>query len=195
MSTDNQPFRLPESALEELEIVENYEWGEGVTLTALLDWIKLVEDKYRPLQVDSRSSANFTERSFRHYQTMGCIDPPDRIGKRAMYGYRQYLQALVIRKLLWERIPSDKIANQMAGRSNQEYKQILFRGVDIVDESGSIIATEAIARPVQAPRSGVWTRHVIDSGIELHLGTDREKMTAAEIKQVLGEVERCLKGG
>ena len=63
---------------------------------------------------DSRVSPVFQPRSFRRYQTLGCIDVPERVGKRAMYGFRHFVQALLVRKLLWEHLPAERIATLMA---------------------------------------------------------------------------------
>ena len=181
---DTSQIRLPESALAEFAAVEEHDWGEGVTLSALVDWINLIEDQYRPLQTDARSSPRFSERSLRHYQTLGCIDAPNRVGKRAMYGFRQYLQALVVRKFIWERVPSDKIVLMMQGKSNEEYKALLFQGIEIIDGDPS----EADSGPTN------WQRYSLSDGLELHINRERATPTAAEIRNVLGEVERILKG-
>lgn len=92
------------------------DWSEGVTLPELLDWINGVAARFRPDDVgaDSRAGEEFTPRTFRHYQTLGCIDAPDRVGKRAVYRFRQYVQALLLRRLIWERLPSERIATIMS---------------------------------------------------------------------------------
>ena len=53
---------------------------------------------------DSRVKRTFTDRSFRHYTTLGCIDPPEKDGRRSVYGFRHLVQALVVRRLLWDRV-------------------------------------------------------------------------------------------
>ena len=81
---------------------------------------------------DSRVSPVFQPRSFRRYQTLGCIDVPERVGKRAMYGYRHFVQALLVRKLLWEGESAERIVRAMAGRSTVETKRMLFEGIEMV---------------------------------------------------------------
>ena len=129
MSADLK-IRIPESAIEELDQVEQIDWEEGVGLQELIDWINQIVERFRPdsINASARSSAAFTPRSFRHYQTMGCIDAPKRAGKSVNYGFKHYLQGLVIRKLLWEKVPSEQIAKLMAGKDTGELKRLLLEG-------------------------------------------------------------------
>jgi hypothetical protein len=80
---------------------------------------------------DSRVWRVFSPRSFRHYQTLGCIDVPERVGKRAVYGYRHFVQALLVRKLLWEHLPAERLATLMAGCSTEEGRKLLGQTICI----------------------------------------------------------------
>ena len=176
-------IKLPTSALTELEMVEHLDWEEGVSLSGLIDWINQVVALYRPDQTDSRSSPNFTPRSFRHYQTLGCIDSPTRVGKEARYSFRHYLQALLVRKLLWERVPSEQIAILLRAKTNEDYKRLLLQGVEIV-------RCEEVAT---SGRSETWTRSSILPGIELHLREDEIPRNPTEIQEALELIERVLR--
>ncbi len=139
MSVDSK-IRIPESALQELEEVEQMDWEDGRRVEGLdrLDQPHRGTIPPRP----ERSSApdpvrSFTLRSFRHYQTMGCIDAPKRAGKSVTYGFKHYLQGLVIRKLLWEKMPSEQITTLMAGKDTGELKRLLLEGIEIVAAGGS----------------------------------------------------------
>lgn len=181
----SQQIRIPASAVSELEWVEKMDWDEGVTLTALIDWINEVVEMYRPDDQDSRSSPNFTARSFRHYQTLGCIDSPKRVGKQARYEFRHYLQALLIRKLLWERVSSGQIAALLAGKSNEEYKTLLFEGI-------SIIPAESGDKPDTSTQT--WSRTKVSDGVELHIASDcRGPLEEEMIQAILEAVEKRLR--
>ncbi len=167
------------------------DWSEGITLLELLEWINGVAARFRPDEIgaDSRASQEFSPRTFRHYQTLGCIDAPERVGKQAVYRFRHYVQALLLRKLLWERVPSERIAALMAGRSTAETKRLLFDGIEIVarqsDAAGGSSSTSATAEP--------WKRIGIAPGIELHLRGDLRKPKPAELKQWLALLETALR--
>ncbi len=182
-------IRIPEEALAEFEEVEKMDWGVGITLSSLISWINTIEDLYRPDKIDSRSGKQFTERSFRHYQTMGAIDPPKRVGKKAMYGFRQYLQALVVRKLLWERVPAEQIVAILQGKSNEQCKNLLFQGIEIVPR----MAPSDPDRSAHSHLStGRWRRHTIAAGVELHLEEGSPKRNKEENQEILSEILRIL---
>ena len=187
MTPQRTQIRIPREALEEFEEVEKEDWAEGISISALVDWINMVENRFRPDDLDSRSGKGFSERSLRHYQTLGCIDAPRRVGKQARYGFRQYLQALLIRKLIWERVSSDQIAALMKEKSNEEYKTMLFDGVEIIAQA----STPGVA-PFPVGSSGTWKRHIVGNGIEVHLSEGRGSISLQERKLILSEIERIL---
>lgn len=187
---DPSKIRIPESAVAELELVEEMDWSEGVGLEELIDWINQVVARFRPSTNDSarRASDSFSQRSFRHYQTLGCIDAPLRDGRRAVYGFRHYLQGLLIRKLLWDRVSSEQIASLMANRSTDEYKQLLFEGIEIVP-GGQPDSESALSASAQPER---WQRQALAPGIELHLAEGRRKLEADELRRVLERLREIL---
>jgi hypothetical protein len=190
MSKKRIAIRIPASAVREFEQVEKMDWSEGISLTELLEWINEVTARFRPDEIgdDSRASQDFSPRTFRHYQTLGCIDAPERAGKQVVYRFRHYVQALLLRKLIWERVPSEKISVLMAGRSTAETKQLLFDGIEIVarkSEGGGVCAASTAGEP--------WKRFDIAPGIELHLRGDLTKPKPSEFKQIITLLETILR--
>jgi DNA-binding transcriptional MerR regulator len=128
----------------------------------------------------------FTERSLRHYQTLRCIDPPEKVGHRASYQCRHMVQALLVRKLLWDRVPSDQIAALMAGRSTEETKRMFIGGIEMVARAeGNDGASRSPAE--------TWRRVQVAPGIELHLRGDLPKPKPAELKKLVERLERALR--
>lgn len=190
--TANRPtIRIPAAAIRELEQVEQMDWSDGISLTDLLEWINAVVARFRPDEIgaDSRASQEFSPRTFRHYQTLGCIDAPERVGKQVVYRFRHYLQGLLIRKLLWERVPSEKIATLMAGRTTADYKNLLFEGIQIIARPSKSSGTSATGPQVAEE----WKRIGVAPGVELHLRSDLPKPKPAELKQWLSLLETALR--
>ncbi len=191
MTTNHPAIRIPAAAIRELEQVEQMDWTAGVSLTDLLEWINEVVARFRPddIGADSRASQEFSPRTFRHYQTLGCIDAPERAGKQVVYRFRHYLQGLLIRKLLWERVPSEKITTLMAGRTTADYKQLLFEGIEIIARPSTLSgATTTAPQAAEA-----WKRIVVVPGVELHLRSDLPKPKPAELKQWISLLETALR--
>jgi DNA-binding transcriptional MerR regulator len=191
MSSKRAIIQIPGSAVREFAEVERTDWSPGVSLTDLLDWINSVAARFRPdeIRLDSRAGMEFTARTFRHYQTLGCIDSPERAGKQVVYRFRHYVQALLLRKLLWERMPSEKIAALMAGRGTEELKRLLFDGIEVV--ARQLSATTGAAMDPEHGES--WKRIVVAPGIELHLRGDLPKSKPAELTQWLALLETALR--
>lgn len=180
---------IPKEALAEFATVERSDWSKGVQLEQLLGWINWVAERFRPAEIgeSSRSSEEFTARSFRHYQTLGCIDPPERVGRGGIYRFRQYLQALLIRKLIWERVPSAQIASLMKGRSNDELKRLLFEGIEIVP--GDASQARVMAATKQAER---WQRLELMPGLELHAGEQLAPLSPKDLRTALQRIQTFL---
>ena len=191
MSSKRATIQIPGSALREFAEVERMDWSSGVSLTDLLDWINSVAARFRPdeIRLDSRAGMEFTARTFRHYQTLGCIDAPERAGKQVVYRFRHYVQALLLRKLLWERLPSEKIATLMAGRGTAELKRLLFDGIEVVARQPDG-TTGAATDPEHAES---WKRVVVAPGVELHLRADLPTPKPAELTRLLALLETALR--
>jgi len=191
MATDDQTkIRISEVDFLEFQMVENMDWETGVSLRELVKWINEVAERFQPESDDrdARSSQNFTERSFRHYQTLGCIDAPKRVGRSAHYGFRQYLQALLVRKLLWERMSAEQISKSMTGKSNEDYKRMLFEDIDVLPVLSQ--GTEPVQN--QTKLASQWTRHSVTDGIELHIESQVGAISGSEKKRILSEIERLI---
>jgi DNA-binding transcriptional MerR regulator len=177
---------LPPAALREFEREEKRgDWQEGVSLGQLLERVNrvavlLVPERGR----DSRVSRTFSERSFRHYQTLGCIDPPEKEGRAVAYGHRHFLQALLVRRLLGEGMPAERITALMAGRSTAETRQLLFDGIEIVARHGEAADADEVES---------WKRIRVTPGVELHLRTDLPKPKPRELKKLLAHLETALR--
>lgn len=190
-----KPIRLPSSVIRELEKVEALDFSEN--LPGLLKWVNAVVSAYVP-EVDEagsgRVSPAFTPRSFRHYQTLGCIDPPQKLGKEARYGFRHYLQALLIRKLLWERVPAERIRALLDSRTNADYKAMLFCGVELVAKAAAHTSTATAGIPGETlPTPAAWMRVAIAPGVELHLREHTKRPKPAELKQWISLLETALR--
>ena len=125
---------LPAKALREYQKIGNSDWETGVPLTELIKRINRVSVHLAPDEdgQHSRVKRLYTDRSFRHYATLGCIDPAEKEGRRSVYRFRHLVQALLVRQLLWERIPSEQIAVVMSGRGTEETEQMFLGGTEIV---------------------------------------------------------------
>lgn len=189
MSQAKPIIRIPAAALEEFKQVESMDWSDGVRLKDLVDWVNVVAERFRPAAIGegTRASAEFTERTFRHYQTLGCIDAPERDGKQVVYRFRQYVQALLLRRLLWENLPSAAIATVMAGRTTAELKQLLLEGIEILPRS----TAKPKSPPVAAGREA-WNRIVIAPGVELHLRAGLKRPDEKQLRQWLRRMEDLL---
>ena len=152
-----------------------------MTLPELLDWIDGVAARFRPddIGADSRVGEQFTPRTFRHYQTLGCIDAPDRVGKQAVYRFRQYVQALLLRKLIWERLPSEQIATLMRDRTTADLKRLLFQGIEVVPRQSAPSETRAAG-------AETWKRVSVMPGVELHIRADLAEAASARNERLAG---------
>lgn len=190
---DQKPVAaISASALRAYEKAERADWSQGLPLTELLDRVNAVAAKLllKEGSRDARVQRGFSPRSFRHYQTLGCIDPPARDGQRVVYAFRHFVQALLVRKLLWERVPAERIAELMDGRSTEETRGMLLEGVEIVAkaEGSSVGAGSAVAEAAET-----WRRVGVVPGVELHLRDDLPKPKPRELKQLVERLEMALR--
>ncbi|RYG95967.1 MAG: hypothetical protein EON58_13110, partial [Alphaproteobacteria bacterium] len=136
-------------------------WRVGVPLVELLARINLVAAVLvgggsPKAPVTGRVKPIFTMRSFRHYQTLGCIDAPERTGKQADYGFRHFVQALLVRRLLWERMSSEQILALMEGRSTEVTKRMLFKGIKM--SARHFVGNSGSTRLTDEGVVGIWKR-------------------------------------
>lgn len=191
MTAEQPASHLPERALRAFEKLAGTDWETGVSLTELLKRVNRVaahltsEDGTQ----DSRVKRTFTERSFRHYATLGCIEPPEKAGRRSVYRFRHFVQGLLVRKLLWQRMSSEQIVSLMTGRGADELKRMLLDGVEMVvkgdeDRDGP--------QPPDLSVGETWRRVQIVSGVELHVRSGLPRFKSAELRLVLAKVEEAL---
>lgn len=186
--------------LREFEKVSSKGWDAGIPLDELLSRVNQVAAKLLPIgdAADSRISQTLVPRTFRHYQTLGCIDVPEKHGRNASYGYRHFLQALLIRRLLADGIPARRMPEMVSG-SSDELERLILGGVEMVlrPEGGG----KAEARPnryqetlracAENSVSG-WLRVALGEGIELHLSDKRPKMTPDQRRKMLKRIEELV---
>jgi hypothetical protein len=187
--------------LREFEKVSSKGWGEGVPLDELLSRVNQVAAKLLPVgeSVDSRISQTLVPRTFRHYQTLQCIDVPEKRGRNASYGYRHFLQALLIRRLLADGVPARRMPGLVTG-NDDELKRLILGGVEMVMRPGG--GVEAAARPNRYQETlractensvSDWLRVALGEGIELHLSDKRPKVTLEQRRQMLKRIEELLR--
>lgn len=190
-----EPSSTLPSALSEFTKCSNTDWEGGVPLSEMMERINRVAeslpgDHDDPDSGPTRVSRLFTERSFRHYQTLNCMDVPEKHGRNASYGYRHFVQALLIRRLLAEDVAATRMPELTGGSSTPELERMFLHGVEVVLRPGG--GGEADTRPSRdqkVRRSGGgnsvtgWIRVALGEGVELHLRDQRPKMTAEERRQ------------
>lgn len=141
---------------------------------------------------DKRVSNTFSIRTLRHYQTLGCIDSPEKDGRRAIYGFRHYLQSLLIRKLLYLRCPPETIKDTLQGKSIEQYKTLLFSDLDIApNQPAKVTLTEDMS--ITEPCTETWSRITLNSHIELHIKKPSTRMSPKERKELIAQIEEELK--
>ena len=131
---------------------------------------------------------------------MGCIDVPEKARRRALYGPRHFVQALLVRRLLWERVTADRIVGLVARKSSKETEGMFLYGVEYVARTeGGGGAKAQPTRYRQMLRAcaensvSAWTRVVLGEGIEIHLSDKRSKMTPEQRRQMTKRIEELVK--
>lgn len=150
-----------------------------------------------------RVRPTFTDRSFRHYQTLGCIDPPKKDGRWAIYGPRHFAQALLVRRLLWERVPSEQIARFVAGRSLPDTERMFLEGVQFVGQVGQESGRKLIKTRAKVDRRTLqdtsestvtdWIRVEFAPGIELHVVDPPPNITPEQRRRMQDRIGQVLR--
>ncbi len=191
----NKPSpNLPLTLIREFKKWARSDWRVGVGFPDLLDRVNQVAqcfapEKNRKGSAESRVKRIFTERSFRHYQTLGCIEAPEKQGKTALYGFRHFLQALLVRRLLHERLPTEQIALLLVDRNIVELERMLLRGVEMVPK---IAGHDPVSIEKASELMETWERVRLATGIELHIQTNIAQLKPTELKKVMAQVEKEL---
>jgi len=182
------PITIPKLAVEELDQVEAME--AEFSMPDLVNWVNGAVERFYPEANeggDKRVSNSFTIRTLRHYQTLECLDAPEKEGRRAIYGFRHYLQALLIRKLLYLRYSPDQIRETLNAKSNKKYKQMLFDNLNIAP-SGRAMPSGTPSYP----RTQTWTRVALSPDAELILNKPPQRLSADERLQLLNAIQEIL---
>ncbi len=183
-------IQIPPAALKELQQLEDENWS--VSAQDLVNWVNHTAERFLPSEAEGKSqrvSDSLSLRSMRHYQTLGCIDAPMREGREARYGFRHYLQALLVRKMLWQRVPSEKMAQMLPSRTISEYKNLLLQGIELV-----VKPTTSESSLAFAGGSETWKRLRILEGVELHLHQETGRLAPKSILVLLEKIEAALRG-
>lgn len=157
----------------------------------LLARVNRVASKLGPLvrTPDSRVRMTLKERSFRHYQTLGCIDPGERDGRRVVYGLKHFVQALLVRRLLLEKVSAERIVEIVKNRSTQELREGLFSGISAFAPQIALSSDLSECGQVQT-----WRRCRMAPGIEVSLCEDLVKSDADSLDQLLDQIRNFVNG-
>jgi DNA-binding transcriptional MerR regulator len=192
MSESHSSSSLPPAALREFTRAGQADWYGPVTLAELLDRVNRVAIAMAGRDGVGRVKPTFTQRSLRHYQTLGCIDSPDKDGRSANYGYRHFVQALVIRRLLSDRVRSEQIVALLAGRDTRELERMFRGGVEIMARPGGDSAGE------NTPGAGsdlmeVWNRVRLAPGLELHVSSKLPGFKRMDRRRLIARLKEILR--
>lgn len=188
---------LPPAALREFKKATKADWHDGVPLVELLDRVNrvaelLVDDAAHPESGSGRVRHTFTERSFRHYQTLGSIDVPEKRGRSASYGFRHFLQALLVRKLLWEKLSAEQITTMLSGRDAGELERMLLGGVEIVARTGGA-DDEGEKSDFSEGLTEMWNRVRVVPGLELHVSSKLPPFTREDHRRLIARLKEILR--
>lgn len=109
-------------------------WKNAPASWGLEEFVEVVNgliEQYLPVErpANARLRDAFNPRLVRYYTTMGLIAPPERVGKEARYGYPHLIQALVIRRLLFEGVTAPGLLKMLPDKTSADLEAILTTGV------------------------------------------------------------------
>lgn len=192
---------LPAAALLEFTKAAEVDWQAGVPLAELLARVNrvaalMVGDDDHTKSTASRVKPTFTERSFRHYQTLGCIGAPDKLGRFASYGFRHFLQALLVRRMLSERVSAEQIAALLTGRGTEELERMLLGGVEMVARTGAEAGD--VGGEVEPPCSTedlieIWNRVRLAPGLELHISSEMPRLKLEDSRRLIARLKEIFR--
>jgi predicted metal-dependent TIM-barrel fold hydrolase len=104
--------------------------------------------------------------------------------------------ALLVRRLLWERVSADRIVGLVSRRTTDELQGMFLYGVEFVARPGNSNPADAQApdllrrsiRPVEK-----WNRVQIAPGVELHLSSGLPRFKPTELQRLLEILEQVLR--
>lgn len=184
------------NAWSEFEKAKSKDWSQGLSLEDLLSRINRVVKKMTSSQErqDSRMNSEILERTFRYYMTKGCVDPSHRVGRKSTYGFRHFLQTLVVRRLLAEGVPFRQIASRMSGRDNEALEQMLTAEEQLEARTSASAYHDLLRDSAEREPTGRWSRIQILSGLELHINDSIPAMNPKELRKIAGLLRKALEG-
>lgn len=154
----------------------------ALPLPRFVDRVNEIAERYLPPgePADGRVTSEFNGRTVRHYQSRSIIDPPEREGREARYGYRHVLQAVLTRVLLADGFRVPMIREMLAEQTDAEYESLLEMGPrkarKMAQEScgegrrGGARARAGVRESSEARQ--VFVRLEIEPGLEIHIARD-----------------------
>jgi DNA-binding transcriptional MerR regulator len=182
--SSKRPIQIPAEALDELRMLERSDYSYrmedlvGLVNAAALRFLPLTDES------DGRLKGGFTARTLRHYQTLGCLDSPELVGRVAIYRYRHYLQALLIRKLLFESFSSQQIKDFTTNRTTEGLLELLMRNVE-VEETPVRYTYENQDFAGHAVAAEQWTELKLSPEITLKVRGPHSSLTDRQHKELL----------
>lgn len=167
--------------------------------------------------VSREEAFEFDRETILYYQGEGIIDTPSQArGWNQEYGFRQILQALLLKKMLVRGLPLRRIAFLMTGMDNEVYKRLLERDLDEVEgfeiEPPRLAAQthyraepvreerytevwheEPLSEPVSHQTEEYWRKVSVYPGLEIHISQNfRTPMSAMETKTILNQIQKVI---
>ena len=155
-------------------------WGLG----EFVEVVNGLVERYLPTSRSSNVKLRdaFNPRLVRYYGTFGLISPAERVGKEARYTYLHLLQALVIRRLLFEGFTAPALLKMLAGKGEADYEATLAGNLAV----GAVVAREEPAAvPATPAPSIIWRRVEVAPGLEVHLRADFVPPNTRERREAL----------
>ena len=127
------------------EVPDEFRDWEGTADDLAKEVAKLLRSRSREERGDS---SEVNERLVRHYVTSGVLRPPRRDGRRALFGFVQVAQLILIRRLLAERLSLHQIRDIFATVDwdglNQQADEILS-GLPTSSQSAAVVLIGQLA--------------------------------------------------
>ena len=188
--SSKRPIQIPAEALDELRRLESGDYS--YRMEDLVNLVNAAALRFLPLSVeaDGRIKGEFTIRTLRHYQTLGCLDTPELVGRVAIYRYRHYLQALLIRKLLFEGFSSKQLKDFTTNRTNDSLLDLLMRDVEVEEKPSS-------QPKFHYPKSDVvpaeqWTELTLTPDMTIKVRGAHQALTKTQYKGLLRQALKAI---
>jgi DNA-binding transcriptional MerR regulator len=176
--------------------------GNKWTLEEFVSVVNEAIPEVLPGESGQRGREEVNARLVRHYTTLGMLDEPGREGKEARYSYRHLLQVLLLRRMLAQGYGTAAIDTFARRQSDQQLSELLYGKLELtIKPNPALEYLEELKKargngPAPAPAavtaSAHWARHVLTSGVELHVREDYQPASEAEVADILKTVKQLL---